>query len=148
MHNVEWLSQRGSFILLWRQECAGEGDCEDANSGHSRKFFEKQTQTGDQTLKTEDKTQRVSWETELESFYCCELQEQKGATSTINCSTEKFRKTLTKYHRLPLPLAQCSQKQFLSLSGDMSLELRMDGVTCKSEFLNHSAQYNHKRRLV
>lgn len=30
----------------------------------------------------------------------------------------------------------------------MSLELRMDGVTCKSEFLNHSAQYNHKRRLV
>lgn len=81
-------------------------------------------------------------------LYCCELQEQKGATSTINCSTEKFRKTLTKYHRLPLPLAQCSQKQFLSLSGDMSLELRMDGVTCKSEFLNHSAQYNHKRRLV
>ena len=29
----------------------------------------------------------------------------------------------------------------------MGLELRMDGLTCKSEFLNHSAQYNHKRRF-
>lgn len=53
MNDVEWLPQRKSFILLFRQECTGEGDYEDANPGHSRIFFEKSKpkQVGDQTLR-------------------------------------------------------------------------------------------------
>jgi len=96
MNNVEWLSQRGSFILLWRQECTGEGDWEDANSGHSRKFFEKQTQTGDQTLKTEDKTQRVSWETELESFTAVNSKSRKEPHTQSNALLKNFGKLSNK----------------------------------------------------
>lgn len=90
MHNVEWLSQRGSFILLWRQNVLERVIVEDANSGHSRKFFEKQTQTGDQTLKTEDKTQRVSWETELESFTAVNSKSRKEPHPQSTALLEKF----------------------------------------------------------
>ena len=58
-----------------------------------RESFWKANPKTDQTLKTGDKTQ-----SELRNrawvVYCCELQEQKEATYTINCPTKKFQKTL------------------------------------------------------